>query len=120
MNRIDGSMVVDRRRQNYRSLRALMKGVRGFSPVWAEGPLETGLCPLGLPGLVEDRELWRRKLTGAGAPISAWWAGFHRGLDWDAFPEARVLKQRLILLPVHQGLTAADMEYIAAVAHRIE
>ena len=68
---------------------------------------------------MEDRSRWRRSLNRAGVAVSPWWAGFHRGLDWGEFAEARALKQHLILLPVHQGLAMADMKYIAAVARSI-
>jgi dTDP-4-amino-4,6-dideoxygalactose transaminase len=120
LNTIDMSEVVERRRRNYSILADSLKGVRGFCPLWGWKPLEPDICPLGLPGLVDVKRRWHRGLNRAGISVSPWWAGFHRGLDWDAFPEARTLKQRLILLPVHQGLTAADMQYIGAVARRIE
>jgi perosamine synthetase len=119
LKRTDKAEVADRRCRNYRHLLRLIEGVRGFAPLWGEKLLEPRVCPLGLPGLVEDRDLWRGALNRAGVNVSPWWAGFHRGLDWSEFTEARTLKRQLILLPVHQGLTGADMEYIAAAARGI-
>ena len=49
--------------------------------------LAEGICPLGLPVLV----------------------------DWSEFPEARALKNHLLLLPVHQGLTTSHKQYVAEV-----
>jgi dTDP-4-amino-4,6-dideoxygalactose transaminase len=119
LNRIDSSEIVVRRRENYHLLHGLVKGVRGFVPLWDEDLLAPGLCPLGLPGFVDEKNRWVSALNRAAVSVSPWWAGFFRGLDWNEFPEARKLKQRLLLLPVHQGLTAGDMKYIAAVARRI-
>ena len=120
LNRIDKFEIVDRRRRNFHLLRRLMKDASRFVPLWPEDELEPGVCPLGLPILVEDKTHWCRSLNRAGVSVSPWWSGFHRGLHWDQFAEARKLKQQLILLPVHQGLTAGDMEYIASVARRID
>ena len=120
LTRIDKTEIIERRRINYDILAKSMRGVRGFSPLWDGKPLEPDVCPLGLPGLVGDKRRWLHRLNRAGVSVSPWWTGFHRGLNWDEFPEARMLKQSLILLPVHQDLTVADIEYIAAIARSIE
>ena len=119
LNRINRDEIVNRRRGNYRVLRASMKDARGFAPLWREEELEPGVCPLGFPIVVQDKVRWCRNLNGSGVSVAPWWSGFHRGLDWGEFVEARKLKKQLVLLPVHQGLTADDMEYIARVAQTI-
>jgi len=68
---------------------------------------------LGLPILVGNKSLWRERLNAAGIPVSSWWTGCHRGLDWSEYPEALALKAHLVLLPVHQDLDARHIEYIA-------
>jgi dTDP-4-amino-4,6-dideoxygalactose transaminase len=119
MNRVDTAHVVDQRRSNYEALWQGLEGVKGVDPLWAEPALRPGECPLGVPMLVDDKKLWVQRLNAAGIVVSPWWAGFHRGLAWGEFPDAVRLKQRLILLPVHQSLSAADMGYVAASVRRI-
>jgi perosamine synthetase len=115
--RTDPKEVIRRRRENYLRLRARVSGVSGLRFLWKEDLLADGLCPLGLPVLVDDRRRWWRALNSAGVEVSCWWEGYHRGLDWSEFPEARTLKDHLLLLPVHQGLSGRHMDYIADVVH---
>jgi hypothetical protein len=117
--RTDPNEVIRRRRENYLHLRGRVSGASGLSLLWKEDLLEDGLCPLGLPVLVDDRRRWWRDLNAAGVAVSCWWEGYHRGLDWSGFPEARTLKDHLLLLPVHQGLTGRHMDYIADVVHSL-
>jgi perosamine synthetase len=117
LNRTNWSEVVKRRRRNYTLLKKLVDGAPRLTFFWSEEQLGSDVCPLGLPVVVENKAEWCRRLNGAGVDVSPWWAGFHRALDWTPFPEARMLKEHLILLPVHQGLTIRDMEYIASVVN---
>ena len=111
MGRVNGAEIMDRRRRNFAQLRALIDGA-GLQFFWESEVLEPGLCPLGLPILVDDRAAWCRQLNRAGVPVSEWWAGHHRGLDWADFPEAATMKRRLLLLPVHQELASRQIRRI--------
>jgi dTDP-4-amino-4,6-dideoxygalactose transaminase len=115
LKRTHAQEVVLRRRENYNRLRNCLAGISGATFLWEEEMLPAGMCPLGLPLLVDDKWQWCKSLSAAGVRVPPWWAGCHRGLDWREFPEALALKARLILLPVHQGLTASHMEYMASV-----
>jgi dTDP-4-amino-4,6-dideoxygalactose transaminase len=112
-------MVLRQRRDNYEYLRQCLDGISALSFLWQEKTLSEGICPLGLPVIVGDRLRWWRKLTAAGVPVSRWWEGYHRRLDWSTFPEARLLKDHLLLLPVHQNLTSYHMDYIADLVHAL-
>jgi dTDP-4-amino-4,6-dideoxygalactose transaminase len=113
LQRTDPQHVVRARRANYHHLRQCLDGTPGVGLLWQEPTLAEGVCPLGLPILVDDRRRWWRGLNSAGVTVSCWWEGYHRTLDWSEFPEARMLKDRLILLPVHQGLTVGHMAKLA-------
>jgi dTDP-4-amino-4,6-dideoxygalactose transaminase len=117
--RTDPRAVLRRRRENYACLRRSIAGTPGIRFLWQEEMLSDGICPLGLPVLVDDRWRWWNSLNAAGISVSRWWEGYHRGLDWSEFPEARELKDRLLLLPVHQGLTTRYMEYAGDVIHSL-
>jgi hypothetical protein len=101
------------RRRNYHDLRSRLDGAPGIALLWQDQILPDGVCPLGLPVLVDNKSDWCAALNAAGIAVSPWWEGYHRGLDWSAFPEARQLKRHLLLLPVHQQLAARHMDYIA-------
>jgi dTDP-4-amino-4,6-dideoxygalactose transaminase len=47
-----------------------------------------------------------------GIAAIAWWAGYHRELRWEEFTEARFLKDRLLVLPIHQDLDQLHMRFI--------
>jgi hypothetical protein len=115
LNRTDPGEIVRRRRENFMHLRSSLAEVADVDCLWMEDQLPDGMSPLGLPLLVKDRSHWYLGLNAAGIYVSRWWEGYHRGLDWSDFPEARMLKDQLLLLPVHQNLTARHMDYIAEV-----
>jgi perosamine synthetase len=119
LKRTDPRAMVRTRRENYSHLRECLTGSAGVGFLWEDTILGETVCPLGLPILVDDRLRWCRGLNAAGVPVSCWWEGYCRGLDWSEFPEARALKDHLILLPVHQGLTVAHMEYVAGVVRSL-
>jgi len=119
LNRVNAIEVVSKRRANYAHLRQSLSDLPGVSFLWGNELLADGICPLGLPILVDDRRRWWRRLNAAGIVVSCWWEGYHRGIDWGDFPEARMLKDRLILLPVHQGLGSEHMQFIAETVRAI-
>jgi dTDP-4-amino-4,6-dideoxygalactose transaminase len=113
LNRVNAVEVVSKRRANYALLRQSLSDLPGMRFLWEAESLADGICPLGVPVLVNNRRQWWRRLNAAGVVVSCWWEGYHRAIDWSEFPEARMLKDRLILLPVHQGLGRQHMQYIA-------
>lgn len=117
LQRADSQEIVRKRRENYSCLRQHLEGTPGLRFLWEEPALTKGICPLGLPVLVDNRRYWWRRLNAAGVPVSCWWEGYHQGLDWVEFPEARTLKDHLILLPIHQDLTFDHINYFAEVIH---
>lgn len=112
VRRINIGEVVRKRRDNYELLRRRLFGTKNISLLWNE-PLDNEICPLGLPLLVSNRTRWCEQLNASGIAVTRWWSGCHRGLDWSEYSDALDLKERLILLPVHQQLNTPHMEYIA-------
>ena len=102
--------IVETRRQNFNYLLHAVSGIPGVSPVIAALP--EGACPMAFPFIVEDRSHWCSQLETRGILVQGW-PGYYPGFDWDAYPQACYLKDRLLTLPVHQGLNLAHMEYIA-------
>jgi perosamine synthetase len=105
--------VVRQRRTNYTLLYEAIKDSMLFKPLYKELP--EGVCPLYLPVLVENRKAACDYLNHKGVLAIQWWSGFHKAFDWADFPEARYLKEHLLVLPIHQQLTARDIRYITAI-----
>ncbi len=99
------------RRTNYLHLTERLRGVAELRPLFDELP--PGVCPAAFPVRVGDRDRWVRELNRRGIAAVAWWSGYHRGLCWDAFPAARELKDSLVALPIHQGLSTGHIRYMA-------
>jgi dTDP-4-amino-4,6-dideoxygalactose transaminase len=108
---VDGEIIVERRRKNYSKLYSEISNLRGISQLL--GDLPAGVCLLGLPIRVRDRSQWISRLRASHIDAYPWWSGYHRGIDWNEFPEACRLKDEVVLLPVHQQLSTAHMDHIA-------
>lgn len=105
--------VVSCRRDNFLTLQGEISRWLHFRCMFESMP--PGVCPLGFPLLVARRRACLDHLAKAGIAAFPWWEGYHRGLDWAEYPEARQLKDHVLVLPVHQQLGPAHMRYIARV-----
>jgi hypothetical protein len=103
--------IVLKRRQNYKTLGALLENYPGITPLYKRLPDQ--VCPLYYPLLVEERDAMAKKLSDRSIDARAWWRGFHKMLPWPEFPEACYLKKHLLALPIHQDLSEAALEYMA-------
>jgi dTDP-4-amino-4,6-dideoxygalactose transaminase len=112
IGRVDPSRIVVRRRSNFTHLLARIANVPDVTPLFSALPPR--VCPLEFPLLVEDRDDWIARLAAHRVAALPWWAGYHRDLPWDDFPEACALKDRVLALPVNQDLDSAAMDYVAA------
>lgn len=74
--------------------------------------LQVGMVPLAFPVVLSERDTIVRLLNQRGISVSPWWQGYHQGLDWNGFEEAKQLKNSVLALPVHQELDRRHIEYI--------
>ncbi len=111
LRQIDPSAVVTRRRSNYERLLARIGGLPGLRPLHRDLP--AGVCPLELPVVVVDRDGWVGALLARGVVAIPWWAGYHRALPWDEFPDACRLKDSVLALPINQDLDDDDIDHVA-------
>lgn len=103
--------IVTQRRKNYLQLFNAAKTSRVLRPLFYALP--DGVCPLSLPVIVEgDRESACQHFNTWGIAATQWWAGYHRCFDWEAFPEAKFLKDQVLTIPVHQQLSPSAVEHI--------
>ncbi|MEH6446987.1 MAG: DegT/DnrJ/EryC1/StrS family aminotransferase, partial [Oceanospirillaceae bacterium] len=105
----DWDLVAFKRRENYLLLVQLLKS-SGFLPLYPDLP--SGVVPLNCPILVPNRDRVVDRLAEEGIVSTCWWSTGHKNVNWENFPNARMLKQNLLPLPVHHLLGANDLERI--------
>lgn len=110
--------VVRARRGNYLRLLGALAASQGLQPLFPQLPAAT--CPLSLPLLVSNRDLYARRLQAKGIVAYPWWAGFHQGtLAWSQFPEACWLKHHVLTVPVYQGMLLNSLDRVAKILEKI-
>ena len=105
--------IVARRRANYSRLHAAMTGLAWARPLFDSLP--EGVCPLGLPLVAEDRDRWRDRLLARGVNVRTYWEQLPAAVDLDQHRDAAWLRDRILILPVHQGLTDRQVAWLARV-----
>lgn len=114
--RIQPHEIIERRRRNYVQLHDMLCDVPGARPLM--GALPPDICPLAMPMLVRNRARVWGQLQEEGIGAGKWWAGYHRELAWDKFPEACFLKDNVLTLPIHQDLGSGHIKRIGEVFRR--
>jgi dTDP-4-amino-4,6-dideoxygalactose transaminase len=116
---IDVDAIADRRCSNYRMLAShLAAGIPGFTVPFPELP--RGSVPLVMPVRVDRpaASAARLRAEGIGAFL---WPGFEvlADIDWSRYPGTRAWLDSLVCLPVHQDLSAPELERIADACRRV-
>jgi perosamine synthetase len=102
---------VNSRRGNFSQYLALLKDVENVKPLFDRLP--EGVNPLYFPILVKHRQWVCDELNELSIAAIAWWSGYHRGFEWQKYPNACYLKDNIVVLPVHQQLRDEHIRYIA-------
>jgi dTDP-4-amino-4,6-dideoxygalactose transaminase len=106
--------IAERRRSNYLLLQRELSGLPRVKPVFRaliEGAVPWG-CPLRVEGGQPARDELLAVLLHEG--IGAWpWPDLPAEVTEAEHPEAWRLAHETVVLPVHQGLNAAQVEYVA-------
>ncbi len=103
--------VISRRNEIYVQYLKLLSDVAGVKLLFRHLP--QGVCPLKFPIIVRNRKRLCEKLNELSIDAITWWAGYHRHLPWDDFPDACFLKNNLLALPVHHQLNHKHIKFIA-------
>jgi dTDP-4-amino-4,6-dideoxygalactose transaminase len=103
--------VVARRREHFLRLLDAVRRAGWASPIFEDLP--AGVCPLGLPIVAERRDRWRDLLLSRGVNVRTYWEQLPGEVDTGRFPHAAWLRDRILVLPVHQGLSTSQVEWLA-------
>lgn len=107
---------IQTRRENFQTYLEVLQAHEGVISVFNRLP--DGVCPLSFPVLLEDRDYVCEKLIEIGISVTPWWKGFHKSLDWEEFDTERMLKERVLALPLHQYMDRRHITYICQQIHR--
>jgi perosamine synthetase len=108
-NRRSQGEIVRTRRSNYAWLRQMLAETE--APVTCFGnELPDGVCPMGLPVLVRNRNEVRRALYRAGIGTRALWDALPAELPASDHGESIYLRDRILLLPIHQDVGERQRE----------
>jgi dTDP-4-amino-4,6-dideoxygalactose transaminase len=111
----DAASMVATRRANFLLLEErLDSAVRRVLP-----PLPDGACPLSFPIFVRDKEEAERRFRDRGIETINMWSRHHPASPAGSFPEVDFLRRHVLELPIHQGLRASHVDYVARAASTI-
>jgi len=110
MRLMDPAVVVARRRMNYMRLASRLR-----SHVTCPFPdLPAGTCPLFFPVIVPERRLFQQDLELLGVQSGNWWEVSHPTCPPELTHEMAAWRHDCLELPIHQELSAAHIDRIAA------
>jgi dTDP-4-amino-4,6-dideoxygalactose transaminase len=113
MARLDYDEIRRRRRENFL---LMAQELRGTVPV-VRDDLEDGVCPLFFPILVKNKSAAVMNLKRQGIGAVDFWND--RQDNPHIGPVARHLREHLMELPIHQDVSAAQVQHIAALVRRM-
>ena len=106
--------IYQKRRENYQYLLIGLDSNPTFKPLYKT--LKDGFCPMTLPLLAAGAEEIIMRLNERGVPAYAWpgVSNLHPYVqeNINRFPITEFLVNNLIMLPVHQGLTKRQLDYM--------
>jgi len=106
----DVDTIARRRRRNYAVLMAQLTCMDEITPIFRELPL--GVCPMGFPILVKNRDALGQYLLDHHIDPRPVWSGLPRDVDSHLCPTAAWLARHNLVLPIHQDLGDDHMDYL--------
>ena len=112
IRRTDHQDVVRKRRENFLELRNRLHS----KVMMLREDLEKGVCPLFFPILVRNKHEIAVSLRERGIQAVEFW---NDATNEPIGPAARYLRKHVLELPIHQGVTSAQLNYIADTVERL-
>ena len=109
LQRINIDEIITKRRDNYRYYLGKLLNKRGVEIIYPE--LWEGVCPIGFPILLEDRDRIRKRLLERGINLRTLWDILPEEVSPEEHPIAVRFSDRIIILPVHQSLEERHLDY---------
>lgn len=109
--RLSRDDLVARRRANYQCIAERLQPGEAATPLLTSLP--PGTSPLFFPLVVAEPRAFCRHLAAHRVGFFRGWCIYHPHVDWSRFPLESHLKEHVVVVPVHQGLSDADLSHIA-------
>ncbi|MDP2895575.1 MAG: DegT/DnrJ/EryC1/StrS family aminotransferase [bacterium] len=108
--RLDPARVSRRRRRNYRIFVSSLDELKGAA---LRRVMPEGACPWAIPLFLDRRDLIRDALARHGIEAPSW-PRLPKEVKKDEGSTAVLLARKILLLPVHQNVSASNMSKMAA------
>jgi hypothetical protein len=109
LERFDYGSILKTRRSNYRHFYERLAG--RADPLCGE--LEDGICPLFFPILVPDKPAAAKALLQLGIEATELWNYGDPQVPGEISADADFLRKHVLELPIHQGISDVQIEYMA-------
>ena len=106
-----------RRRANYAYLLEQLWGISPWRPLYPELPQD--VVPFGFPLICDPRDQIREQLLRRGVNARAYWDALPRGVTSGEFPNAVELSRKILVLPVHQDVSEANLAHMVSLLRQI-
>jgi dTDP-4-amino-4,6-dideoxygalactose transaminase len=107
----DHDRIKKRRRDNFELLADTLRGSKHLELLYPEMP--EGVCPLGLPIIVDDAAELHTFLEEHGVKSDLFWKTSHDKSPGAEFPDAQFLRQHIVMLPIHQEVDEKSLRLMA-------
>ena len=111
---LDLESVVESRRRNFQTLLSGLAGAKNLRPLHTSLP--DGVCPLGFPILVEERDSLVRHLIKNQVYSPIHW-DLPEAVDGQEFQDAWYVSSHILTIPVDQRYAEPDMARIVSLIH---
>ena len=103
--------LADERRANFNAIAQRLQPGAAVRPLLGELPAHA--CPLLFPLVAAEPRAFCRHLAAHDIGFFRGWCFFHPQVEWQRFAFESHLKEHVVVVPVHPGLTDADLSQIA-------
>lgn len=111
IQRVDASEIIEKRRRNFMDLSGVVQELGPWlRPLYTD--LADGICPVGFPVVVEERDRLRRDLARRGIGVRMFWDRLPEQITTEEFPDSAYLRDRILVLPIHQDINEYKLKYM--------
>ncbi|MDI6759289.1 MAG: GNAT family N-acetyltransferase [Candidatus Brocadiaceae bacterium] len=102
--------IVNKRRENYNYYLKSLADRKDLQVLFPE--LTEGVCPVGFPVLIANRDGVYKWLLRKGINLRTFWDVLPEEVYSSGYPEARKLSEHILILPTHQSLKEEHLDYV--------
>jgi CelD/BcsL family acetyltransferase involved in cellulose biosynthesis/dTDP-4-amino-4,6-dideoxygalactose transaminase len=107
---VNADEIIDKRRNNYQYYLKRLVNRKGLQILYPE--LSDGVCPIGFPILIENRDGIRKRLLKKGVNLRTFWDIMPAEIPHSEHPIAYEISKKILILPVHQSVEKKYLDYV--------